>query len=253
MSKNLLKTEKILPENQWIDRLNTSDAIDLIIRNQIESVKSMGSSSFQIETAINNIVSHIENNEKARIVYVGAGTSGRLGILDCVELPPTFGWDNTQLAFMLAGGKDAMFKSSESAEDDENFILKEIKEKKINKQDVVIGISASGLTPYTVAGIKKCNALGALTIGIANNDKTPILREAQIPIFLNSNVEIVSGSTRMAAGTTQKICLNIISTMVMTRIGRVKNSLMVNMRSSNKKLNLRRERINKKININLDT
>lgn len=248
----MLKTEKTLPSNQWIDKLENKDAIELILNNQIESIKAINLSINDLEIVIDKIVKHINKYKDSRIIYVGAGTSGRLGILDCVELPPTFNWDFNKLDFLLAGGKDAMFRSSESSEDDEITILKEIKKKKINNHDIVIGISASGTTKYTVAAIKKCSDLGALTVGISNNYNTPLLKLAQFSIFLNSNIEVVSGSTRMAAGTTQKICLNIISTMVMTRLGKVKNSLMVDMRPTNKKLQRRKKHISKLIKINSD-
>ena len=246
----MLKTEKTLPPHQWIDKLDDKSAIELILNNQIESIKAINLSIDQIEIVINKIIKHINEHKSCRIIYVGAGTSGRLGILDCVELPPTFNWNVKQLDFLLAGGKEAMFKSSESSEDDESTISKEISEKKINKDDIVIGISASGTTKYTVAAIKKCGNLGALTIGISNNNNTPLIKFAQYSIFLNSSIEVVSGSTRLAAGTTQKICLNIISTMVMTRLGKVKNSLMVDMRPTNKKLQKRKKRILNTIKVN---
>lgn len=248
----MLKTEKTLPPHQWIDKLDTKDAIKLIIENQYKSIRAINLSIIEIETVINEILNHINKYKNSRIIYVGAGTSGRIGILDCVELPPTFNWDNDKLDFLLAGGKAAMFKSSETSEDDEKLIIDEIACKKINKQDIIIGISASGTTKYTVTGIKKCNDLGALTIGISNNNNTPLLKSAQLPIFLNSEIEVVSGSTRLAAGTTQKICLNIISTMVMTKLGRVKNSLMINMKPTNRKLKERKKRILNNININYD-
>lgn len=248
----MLKTEKTLPAHEWIDKLDNRDAIALILNNQIKSIKAINQSINDIEVVINKILDHINKYENSRIIYVGAGTSGRLGILDCVELPPTFNWDINKLDFLLAGGKEAMFKSSESSEDDQTNIINEINKKKINKKDIIIGISASGTTKYTVTAIKKCNDIGALTIGISNNKNTPLLKKAQFSIFLNSEIEVVSGSTRLAAGTTQKICLNIISTMVMTRLGRVKNSLMVDMKPTNKKLKERKKRILNNFKVSFD-
>ena len=244
---NLPKTEQTLPKSQWIDKLSLNEAVELIINNQIESVKAIKNAINDIKNAINKITKKIQNNSKSRIVYIGAGTSGRLGILDGVELSPTFGWDNSRLVFILAGGKSAMFKSSENAEDNEKLVLEEIERKKISKDDVVIGISASGFTKFTVNGILKAKEIGALTVGISNNENSSLLKTCEIPIFLDSCVEVISGSTRMAAGTTQKICLNILSTILMTNLGKVKNSEMIKMKPTNKKLYNRHLRIQKNL------
>jgi N-acetylmuramic acid 6-phosphate etherase len=176
-----------------------------------------------------------------RLVYVGAGTSGRVAVQDGAELPPTFDWPMERLLFLMAGGDGALLRSVEGAEDDAAVGSARIAAADVGSSDVVIGVAASGTTPFTVAALERATSAGALTIGIASNPLTPLLEHARHPILLASGSELIAGSTRMKAGTAQKIALNLISSGVMLRLGRVYRGMMVNMRVSNAKLGRRAE------------
>lgn len=172
-----------------------------------------------------------------RLIYLGAGTSGRLALQDAVELLPTFGF--TRSLVLLAGGGEAGSRAQEGAEDDRQAARQAVIKENIEERDAVLGIAASGRTPYTVAGLEAAGERGALTIGIANNPGTPLLRAAQIPILLDSGPEVLAGSTRLAAGTAQKIALNALSTAVLVRLGGAYHNLMVGMQATNIKLRSR--------------
>ena len=174
-----------------------------------------------------------------RIILVGAGTSGRIAVQDGVELAPTYGWPMERLTFLLAGGERALVESSEAAEDDAALAIDEITRCKITPDDVVIGVAASGRTPYTCAAIERARALGALTIGIANQPQTPLLDLAEIAHCAETGPEFIAGSTRMRAGTAQKIVLNTLSTGMMVGLGRTHRGLMTHMSVSNEKLRRR--------------
>lgn len=171
-----------------------------------------------------------------RLFYIGAGTSGRLGILDASEIPPTYGMPHTRVIGLIAGGDVAIRKSVEHAEDDTQQAWKDLMAYDINENDVVVGIAASGTTPYVIGGIRDARANGLITAGITNNPGSPLAVEADIPIEMNVGPEFVTGSTRMKSGTSQKLALNMISTALMIKIGRVKGNKMVNMQLSNNKL-----------------
>lgn len=178
-----------------------------------------------------------------RLVYVGAGTSGRVAAQDGVELAPTFDWPEGRLLVLLAGGERAMLTSVEGAEDDEEAGAELITQARIGAADVVIGVAASGRTPFTLAALTAATAAGALTVGMANNPETPLLGAARHPILLDTGPEVIAGSTRMKAGTAQKIALNALSTAIMIRLGRVYRGQMVAMRASNVKLRARAVRM----------
>ncbi|WP_299534860.1 N-acetylmuramic acid 6-phosphate etherase [Ulvibacterium sp.] len=171
-----------------------------------------------------------------RLFYIGAGTSGRLGILDASEIPPTYGMPHSRVIGLMAGGDIAIRKSVEHAEDDTQQAWKDLMVHDINTNDVVVGIAASGTTPYVIGGIQDAKTNGLLTAGITNNPGSPLAVEADIPIEMNVGPEFVTGSTRMKSGTSQKLALNMISTALMIKIGRVKGNKMVNMQLSNNKL-----------------
>ncbi len=156
-----------------------------------------------------------------------------------MELGPTYGWTNDRMAFLLAGGMDAMLRSVEGAEDDAEAGAAELQALQPGPADVAIGVAASGATPYTVAAVRAAAAAGALTVGIASNADTALLQASEHPLFLDTGVEVVAGSTRMKAGTAQKIALNLLSTAIMLRLGRVYKGLMVDMQVSNRKLERR--------------
>ncbi len=175
-------------------------------------------------------------NEGGRLFYIGAGTSGRLGILDASECPPTFGVPDSWVVGIISGGDTAIRKAVEFAEDDPGQAWKDLKRYFINEQDVVVGIAASGTTPYVVGGLKACRANGILTSCITSNPGAPVAEHADFPIEVITGPEFVTGSTRMKAGTAQKLVLNMISTTAMIRLGRVLDNKMVDMQLSNAKL-----------------
>ena len=187
---------------------------------------------------ISRLVDGLEErfNKGGRLFYIGAGTSGRLGILDASEIPPTYGLPHDRVIGIMAGGDIAIRKSVEHAEDDTNQAWKDLQEFNITTNDAVVGIAASGTTPYVLGGVEDARNNGILTAGITNNPGSPLARLAEIPIEMNVGPEFVTGSTRMKSGTSQKLALNMISTALMIRIGRVKGNKMVNMQLSNNKL-----------------
>lgn len=190
---------------------------------------------------INNLVDVIVLNMKqgGRLFYIGAGTSGRLGVLDASECPPTFGVTDDWVIGLIAGGDIALRKAVENAEDDINLAWKDLKEYNINKKDVLIGIAASGTTPYVIGGVQKAKQHNIVTGCITCNKRSPLSLEVDYPIELVVGPEFVTGSTRMKAGTAQKLVLNMISTAVMIKLGRVLGNKMVDMQLSNKKLTKR--------------
>ncbi len=171
-----------------------------------------------------------------RLFYIGAGTSGRLGILDASEIPPTFGMPHERVVGLIAGGDSAIRKAVEFAEDDTEQAWKDVMAHQINDNDALVGIAASGTTPYVIGGVKTARRNGIITACITNNPGSPLSQEVDIPIEANVGPEFVTGSTRMKSGTAQKLILNMISTALMIRIGRVKGNKMVNMQLSNNKL-----------------
>ncbi|MFS4457169.1 N-acetylmuramic acid 6-phosphate etherase [Maribacter sp. 2304DJ31-5] len=171
-----------------------------------------------------------------RLFYIGAGTSGRLGILDASEIPPTYGMPHERVVGLIAGGDMAIRKSVEKAEDDTEQAWLDLEMHDIDRNDVVVGIAASGTTPYVIGGLRSAGKKGILTACITNNPRSPITQVSDIPIEVNVGPEFVTGSTRMKSGTSQKLVLNMISTALMIRIGRVKGNKMVNMQLSNDKL-----------------
>ena len=247
MDDNLPKTEVLYQKSIPIDHLNIIDGINLIIRQQKEAATAVKKTAKLIEHAINKIYDRLSSSESGRIVYVGAGTSGRIGVQDGVELFPTFNWPKERLDFLIAGGQQAIINAIENAEDDVAFACKSVKKKMIRYEDVVIGLAASGNTPFTCEVMKQARKKRALTIAISNNPFGNILNFGEVKIVLDTKEEVIAGSTRLKAGTAQKICLNTISSMVMVKMGRVKNGLMSNMVVTNEKLRKRKVVIDSKI------
>tara|TARA_R110002051_G_scaffold8755_1_gene35928 strand:- start:24791 stop:25603 length:813 start_codon:yes stop_codon:yes gene_type:complete len=175
-------------------------------------------------------------NKGGRLFYIGAGTSGRLGILDASEIPPTFGMPHERVIGLIAGGDTAIRKAVENAEDATKQAWVDLMAHSITTIDVVVGIAASGSTPYVIGGLEEAKKNGILTAAITNNPGAPIARIADIPIEINVGPEFLTGSTRMKSGTSQKLVLNMISTALMIKIGRVKGNKMVHMQMSNDKL-----------------
>ena len=244
MTKNIPKTEQIYKKSKPIDHLSVYDGILLMANEQKKAAIEVRKASKSIEFAINKIYERLILSVNGRLIYTGAGTSGRVGLQDGVELFPTFNWPQSRVDFIIAGGKKALFNAVENAEDNFLEAKKNTSEKFINSEDVVIGLAASGNTPFTCKVLEESHKKGALTIAISNNPKGKILNFGQCQIILNTREEVISGSTRLKAGTAQKICLNIISSMVMAKMGRVKNGIMSHMVPTNKKLRQRKLRIN---------
>lgn len=188
----------------------------------------------QIEALVNIIVEKM--NAGGRLFYIGAGTSGRLGILDASEIPPTYGMPHGKVIGLIAGGDGAIRKAVEHAEDNETQVWKDLEEHLINQNDVLIGIAASGRTPYVIGGIKAARANGIVTGSITCNANSEVSKHAEYPIEVVVGPEFVTGSTRMKAGTAQKLVLNMISTTTMIKLGRVKGNKMVDMLLTNNKL-----------------
>ncbi len=189
----------------------------------------------EIEQLVEVIVRQI-SQYNGRLFYIGAGTSGRLGVLDASECPPTFGVPPDVIIGLIAGGDGALRKAVENAEDNWDGAWQDLEKFTINKNDVVIGIAASGTTPYVIGGVKKARGNGLITGCITNNPGSPLAKEVQHPIEIVVGPEFVTGSTRMKSGTAQKLALNMISTSVMIKLGRVKGNKMVDMQLSNNKL-----------------
>jgi N-acetylmuramic acid 6-phosphate etherase len=179
--------------------------------------------------------------EGGRLIYAGAGTSGRLAVQDGAELMPTFSWPQDRLLLLIAGGHEALTQAVEGAEDEAEHAIALVKTHRVSGNDVLIATAASGTTPFTLACLRGAKSAGALTIGIANNLGTPLLNEADHPIFLDTGAEPIAGSTRMKAGTAQRIVLNLLSSLLMIRLGRVYEGLMVDVQATNQKLAQRSE------------
>jgi len=195
----------------------------------------------QIARAIDVVADRLRNG--GRLIYVGAGTSGRLGALDASEIPPTFNTNPRTIQFIMAGGPRALGASTEASEDDTALALREIKKRKPGKHDVVLGIATSGRTPFTIAAVEYARRRGARTIALTCNRNSPLERAAEFAIVTEVGAEVLAGSSRMKAGTAHKMVLNMISTGAMTRLGYVYGNLMVNVWTKNEKLIQRAVRI----------
>lgn len=205
------------------------------INNEDKTVAySVEKSLPQIEKLTEKVVEKLKTG--GRLFYIGAGTSGRLGILDSSECPPTFGVPHDLVIGLIAGGDSAIRKAVEFAEDSENEGWRDLKKKNISENDIVIGIAASGTTPYVIGALKKCNEKNIATGCITCNEGSPLAITAQFPIVVTVGPEFVTGSSRMKAGTAQKMILNMISTTAMIQLGRVKGNKMIDMQLSNNKL-----------------
>ena len=207
--------------------------------------KSVAYSIEKVLPKIDQLIKQILKNlvKGGRLFYIGAGTSGRLGIVDASECPPTFGVSDNIVIGLIAGGDKAIRKSKEFAEDSFDLGWEDLKKYKINSKDSVIGIAASGYTPYVVGAIKKCNEENILTACITCNKKTPLAKNTKFPIEVVVGPEVITGSTRMKAGTAQKLILNIISTTLMIKMGKIKGNKMIDMQLTNNKLIDRAENI----------
>jgi N-acetylmuramic acid 6-phosphate etherase len=234
-------TERSCPRFSGIDAWEPRDALDAMIEAQFAAVAAVRAARGAIADAVE--VMQLRLGKRGRLVYAGAGTSGRLAVQDGAELMPTFNWPPERLLLLIAGGRDALLQAVEGAEDEMAKAAELIARHDLAESDVMIAVAASGTTPFTLACLREAKRRGVLTVGIANNSGTPILGEANFPVFLDTGPEPIAGSTRMNAGTAQRIALNLISSLLMIRLGRVYKGLMVDVQASNAKLARRREAI----------
>jgi N-acetylmuramic acid 6-phosphate etherase len=235
-----MQTEEISPRFADLDAWPSGEVLRALYEGQLSAAAAVQPALPVIAAAAEAAVERL-GDDKGRIVYVGAGTSGRIGVQDGSELPPTFNWPPERLVFVIAGGETAVLRAVENAEDSVEEASRAIERAAIGHDDVVIGVAASGDTPFTVAAVKTAFERGALTIGLANNPGAKLLAACHHPILIDTGTEVVAGSTRMKAGTSQKIVLNLLSTLMMIRLGRVYGSQMVHMRVTNAKLRRRSE------------
>lgn len=236
-----METERANPRFADIDLWDSADVLDCMIEAQFAAVGAVRAARHAIEKAAHAMEARLAH--RGRLIYAGAGTSGRLAVQDGAELVPTFGWQEERLLLLIAGGQEALSRSIEGAEDDVTQVKRFMDRKHVNSDDVAIVVAASGTTPFAVEVLREGRRRGVLTIGIANNAGTPVLSEADCPIWLDTGSEVIAGSTRLKAGTAQKITLNILSSLLMIRLGKVHAGLMVDVRATNDKLLKRSERI----------
>ncbi|KRR28499.1 N-acetylmuramic acid 6-phosphate etherase [Bradyrhizobium retamae] len=234
-----MATEEVDPRFADLDAWPLTSAMEAMWEGQLAAVAAIGHALPGITAATEAAKAAL--GDHGRIVYAGAGTSGRVAVQDGAELMPTFAWPNERIRFIVAGGDSAFVSSIEGAEDDVDDAVTQINAARLTAYDVVIAVAASGTTPFTVAALQQAGSFGAVTIGVANNPDTALLESAKFPILIETGRELIAGSTRMKAGTAQKIVLNLISSGIMLRLGRVYRGMMVNMQPTNAKLKRRAE------------
>jgi N-acetylmuramic acid 6-phosphate etherase len=234
-----MDTERPSPRYSGIDLWEPADILDAMIEGQFAAVAAAREARSALAGAAVAIEARLKR--AGRLVYVGAGTSGRLAVQDGAELVPTFNWPPERLLLLIAGGREALLRSVEGAEDEVERAARIVRQHAIDQRDALIAVAASGTTPFTLSCLREARRHGALTVGIANNRGTPILDEADHAIFLDTDAEPIAGSTRMKAGTAQRIALNMLSSLLMIRLGRVYEGLMVDVQAVNQKLMRRSE------------
>lgn len=236
-----LATEQVRPELSELDRMPVDELVELMCRDAQRAADAVRSASAPIARAVDAIARRLEGG--GRLIYVGAGTAGRLGVLDASEAGPTFNVPREQVVAVLAGGVEAFRDSVENAEDDVVAGVSDLEALVVRAADAVVGVSASGQTPYVLAAIDHARARGALTVGVSCNTGSPLSARCDVGIELPVGPEVIAGSTRLNAGTSQKIVLNILSTATMVQLGKTYGNLMVDVRASNDKLRDRAARI----------
>jgi N-acetylmuramic acid 6-phosphate etherase len=236
-----LLTEQSNPASAHIDTLPTGDVLTIISQEDQKVAGAVASEIPQIAEAVDRIVDRVRAG--GRLFYIGAGTSGRLGVLDAAECPPTFHVEPDLVQGIVAGGEAALARATEASEDDPEQGLRDLCARGFTSLDALVGIAASGRTPYVLGAVEEANRLGALTIGISCTPDSPLSRLARIAITPLAGPEVIAGSTRMKAGTATKLVLNMLSTAIMVRLGYVYGNLMVNVQPRNAKLEDRARRI----------
>ncbi len=220
-----------------LDKMSTHELLEGIHNEDKKVLPAVEKVLPKIEELVEKMVPRVKKG--GRLFYIGAGTSGRLGILDASEIPPTYGVGYELVIGLIAGGDEAIRKAVESAEDDENLSWEVLKEYNVNELDTIVGIAASGRTPYVIGAVKNARKNGLLTACITSNPDTVLAKNVEVPIEAIVGPEFVTGSTRMKSGTAQKLILNMITTTLMIKLGRVKGNKMVNMQLTNEKLVMR--------------
>ncbi|MCL6452256.1 MAG: N-acetylmuramic acid 6-phosphate etherase [Alicyclobacillus sp.] len=236
-----LQTEQANPKHADLDVGSTHDLLQAMNEADQTVPTAVAKVLPVVERAVDLIVGRLQQG--GRLIYIGAGTSGRLGVLDAAECPPTFSTPPGQVLGLIAGGRDAMFEAVEEAEDSHASARADLETLKLAASDVVVGITASGRTPYVIGGLEYARTVGSATVAVSCNVQAEASRHADVPIEVATGPEVLSGSTRLKAGTAEKLVLNMLSTASMFRLGKVYHNLMVDMRVTNEKLSERAKRI----------
>lgn len=236
MRPELPRTEAANGDTAGLDRVPTAELVRLLATEQLKAPAAVVRDADALARAVDQIVARLRGG--GRLHYVGAGTSGRLGFLDASEMPPTFGTESSLICAHIAGGRAALTQAIEGAEDDGDAGASEM-EAHVHSKDAVVGLSASGGASYVVRAIEVARSIGAWTLGVANNANSPLGSVADMEIVVDTGPEPLTGSTRLLAGTSQKVLLNTLSTAVMVRLGKTYGNLMVDVVATNKKLRLR--------------
>ena len=233
----MLNTEKRNTKTMHIDKMSALEMVNIMNEENINAVKAVAEQSEQIAKTIDVVAEAFKNG--GRLFYIGAGTSGRLGVLDASECPPTFGVSTDMVTGIIAGGDVCLRSASEGAEDSGENGIEDVKKYKLSENDVIVGISVAGGAQYVLKALEYAKSCGATTIGLTSNSDSPLAQSADIAICTNTGAEVVTGSTRMKAGTAHKLVLNAISTGAMIKQGYVYENLMINLKPSNIKLRKR--------------
>jgi N-acetylmuramic acid 6-phosphate etherase len=229
-----LTTEAANPDTVDLDRLSSIELVRLINAEDAKIAAAVAEQTDEIAMAVDLIAARLAGG--GRLIYLGAGTSGRLGVLDASECPPTFNADPLQVTGLIAGGDTALRHAIEGAEDSADLAVEDLRKQNLSAKDVVVGIAASGTTPYVLGALDEARSVGAATIGLTCNRDAPIAAHADLCIAVVTGPEVLAGSTRMKAGTATKMVLNILTTASMVRLGKTYGNLMVDLRASNEKL-----------------
>ncbi len=240
-----INTEQRNPNTMNIDKLPTNEMVALMHKESKRAFDAIDDILPEVAQAVDKIAEAFDNG--GHLYYIGAGTSGRIGVLDASECPPTFGVPDTLVVGIIAGGDGALRKSSEGAEDSEENGYKEIIDRKLGTNDVLVGIAASGRTPYVAGAMKAAKELGAITVSVTSTPGSYIDTLADIKLSCNTGAEVITGSTRLKSGTAQKLILNMLSTCAMIKTGKVYENLMINVSASNEKLKTRASSITAEI------
>ena len=235
-----MDTERLSPRYSGIDAWSAGDILDAMVEGQFAAVAAVAAARPALEAAALAMEARLRGGA-GRLIYAGAGTSGRLAVQDGAELMPTFSWPPERLLLLMAGGQEALTESVEGAEDEPAQAVELVGRHAVGAEDVLVAVAASGTTAFTLACLEEAGRRGALTVGIANNPDTPLLKSAQHPVLLATGPEPIAGSTRLKAGTAQKVALNLLSSLVMIRLGHVYEGLMVDVQTLNQKLIRRSE------------